>query len=141
MEAAGPIDRAVADALGNFILERWLADDSDSAEAKWERLLDALRSSPLVAERTIDLYVRSGRGLAPRHRRTLYLLSIGFAPKQIAFVVGLTEHAIKEHLREARYLLGATTTTQAVAIAIRRGLLLDGGERRCGSGGNGSPRG
>lgn len=118
----GPMtDRGLPKALGNWILQRW-RNDPTAAEVKWGRLLRALRAAPEVAERDID--VAAGETpISLIERRTLYLLSLGFSPKQIARYDGVTQEAIKQRLRHARLQLGAANTTHAVAIAIRREML------------------
>lgn len=124
----GPLtDRGLPTALGQFIIDRWRSDDSASSNEKVERLLDALRAAPEVAERELDHYLEliddAYEGLSVKERRALYFTSLGFQVKEQARFDGVTHDAIKERLRAARRKLGATTTTQAVAIAIRKGLL------------------
>lgn len=118
----GPLtDRGLPKALGDWILQRW-RNDAASPEQKWGRLLDALGAAPEVAEKDIDI-AAGEPPLTHIERRTLYLLSLGFAPKQIARFDEVSDEAIKLRLRSARARLGATNTLHAVAIAIRRGLL------------------
>lgn len=119
----GPLtDRGLPKALGDHILQRWKNDDRALSSQKWARLLDAIGSVPEVAEREL----KSAMGediLTITERRTLYLISLGFVPKQIAEYDGVSYFAIKERLRSARQALDANNTTHAVAIAIRRELL------------------
>lgn len=118
----GPLtDRGLPKALGDWILQRWRNDPS-SAESKWSRLLDALAAAPEVAERDIDV-AAGEKPISHIEARTLYLLSLGFAPKQIAALDGVSIDAIKMRTLSARRKLGAANTVHAVAIAIRRELL------------------
>lgn len=118
----GPLtDRGLPKALGDWILQRWRNDPSN-AESKWARLLDALAAAPEVAERDIDV-AAGERPISHIEARTLYLLSLGFAPKQIAALDGVSIDAIKTRTLSARRKLGAANTVHAVAIAIRRELL------------------
>lgn len=57
--------------------------------------------------------------LAPREREVVSLLAEGFADKQIASRLGLSETTVKGYLRSAYEKLGASDRAQAVAIAIR----------------------
>lgn len=50
-------------------------------------------------------------------------LSHGLAQKQIAAELGITESAVKARLLGVRVKLGAKTTAQAVAKALRAGLM------------------
>jgi DNA-binding CsgD family transcriptional regulator len=118
----GPLtDRGLPKALGDFILQRWKNDPTPAAE-KWGRLLNVLEIVPQVAEKDIDI-AAGEPPLTHIERRTLYLLSLGFAVKQIAQFDGVSQDTVKERLRRARARLGATNTLHAVAIAIRRELL------------------
>lgn len=118
----GPLtDRGLPKALGDWILQRW-RNDPDTTEHKWGRLLAALDAAPEVAEKDIDV-AAGEHPLSYLERRTLYLLSLGFSPKQIARFDGVSLSAIKERLRHARIRLEAANTTHAVAIAIRREML------------------
>jgi DNA-binding CsgD family transcriptional regulator len=124
----GPLnDRGLPTALGDWILHRWRADDITSSEAKVDRLLAALRAHPEVAEKDLKAYLEqldvAFDGLTVVERRALYFASQGFQAKEMARMDGVTTEAIKQRLRSARRKLGAVDTTQAVAIAIRRGLL------------------
>lgn len=59
----------------------------------------------------------------PRHLEVLTALSNGRTREQAAADLGCGVETIKEHLKRARERLDATTSTQAVAEAIRRGLM------------------
>lgn len=62
--------------------------------------------------------------LAPRELEIVALLAEGFADKQIAGRLGLSESTVKGYLRSAYEKLGASDRAQAVAIALR-GHLID----------------
>jgi DNA-binding CsgD family transcriptional regulator len=124
LDYEGPFtDRGVPKALGDFILERWKSDTSSSAHDKVERLLEAIRAAPEVAEREINRLYETDSELTMLERRTAYLLSIGFVPKQIAIFHGVSHDAIKERLRSARRKLEAENSTHMVAKAIRLELI------------------
>jgi LuxR family transcriptional regulator, quorum-sensing system regulator SdiA len=53
----------------------------------------------------------------------LRLVQKGFRLKQVGHELGVSEGAIKQRLKNARRKLGATTGTQAAAIAVKLGLI------------------
>lgn len=61
--------------------------------------------------------------LTPREAEVLLLLSYGLANKQIAQRLSISEHTVKFHVSELMAKLGATTRTEAVTRAARRGVL------------------
>lgn len=64
--------------------------------------------------------------LTPRERQCLTLLAKGLRVDAIAKAFGTDPKTVEKQIASARAKLGATTVTQAVAIAIRSGLLLEG---------------
>lgn len=62
--------------------------------------------------------------LTPREIEVLRLLADGEANKQIAYLLGITEHTVKFHVASILQKLDAGTRTEAVAIGIRRGLVM-----------------
>jgi two-component system NarL family response regulator len=61
--------------------------------------------------------------LTPREREVLELLRLGITNKQIADALAVAPGTIKTHLREILDKLGAMSRTEAVTIALQRGLL------------------
>jgi DNA-binding NarL/FixJ family response regulator len=74
------------------------------------------RSRPGAALPTDDL--------TPREREILRLLAEGLANREIAAQLGLSDHTVKFHLRAVFTKLGAHSRTEAVSVAVRRGLLM-----------------
>lgn len=64
-----------------------------------------------------------GPHLTAVERRVLALAAEGKVSKQIARELGLSPLTVKNHLSRIRNRLGAFTTTQAVGIALRTGLI------------------
>lgn len=62
--------------------------------------------------------------LTDRERHVLRLLGEGLGNREIAVVLGLSDHTVKFHLHSVFAKLGAQNRTEAVSIAVRRGLLL-----------------
>ncbi len=61
--------------------------------------------------------------LTTREQDVLELLSLGLSNKRIAERLGISEHTVKFHVNAIYGKLGASTRTEAVNRALRRGLL------------------
>jgi two-component system NarL family response regulator len=61
--------------------------------------------------------------LTPREMATLKLLADGKANKEIAVELDISERTVKTHLAHLFEKLGATSRTEAVKVATRRGLV------------------
>lgn len=60
-----------------------------------------------------------------RQRQVLTLLASGLQNGAIAETLGITEVAVRKHFTAARRALGANTREQALAIALRTGLITE----------------
>jgi len=65
----------------------------------------------------------SGERLTDRELETLKLISVGDSNKSIARKLGISEGTVKTHVKSVLFKLGATSRTEAAAIAARRGLV------------------
>jgi DNA-binding NarL/FixJ family response regulator len=61
--------------------------------------------------------------LTTREQDVLELLSLGLSNKRIGARLGISEHTVKFHINAIYGKLGASTRTEAVNRALRRGLL------------------
>jgi DNA-binding NarL/FixJ family response regulator len=61
--------------------------------------------------------------LTPRESEVLRYVAAGQTNKAIALKLGISEHTVKFHLSSAMSKLGAASRAEAVATAIRRGLI------------------
>ena len=61
--------------------------------------------------------------LTPREMSTLKLVADGKANKEIATALSISERTVKTHLAHLFEKLGATSRTEAVKVATRRGLV------------------
>jgi DNA-binding NarL/FixJ family response regulator len=68
--------------------------------------------------------VSAGEHLTPRERELLRFLGEGLSNREIAEALGLTDHTVKFHLRSIFAKLGVRTRTEAVSVAVRRGMLM-----------------
>lgn len=78
---------------------------------------------PLVAAKLAESFVRAS--LTSREVDVLRLLMLGIGDKAIAKRLALRVDTVKAHLKAVRAKLNASTRTEAVAIAQRRGLIPD----------------
>jgi DNA-binding NarL/FixJ family response regulator len=62
--------------------------------------------------------------LTEREAQVLQRLAQGLANKQIAAVLGISEHTVKFHVSAIYSKLGATSRTEAVRIGVRQGLIV-----------------
>jgi len=62
--------------------------------------------------------------LTRREREVLQMLAAGLGNKEIATRLIISDHTVKFHVASILGKLGASTRTEAVAIGIRRGLVL-----------------
>jgi NarL family two-component system response regulator YdfI len=63
-------------------------------------------------------------GLTPRESELLRLLGEGMGNREIASVLGVSDHTVKFHLHSIYTKLGVRTRTEAVSVAVRRGMLM-----------------
>jgi PAS domain S-box-containing protein len=59
--------------------------------------------------------------LSPREHQVVELLAAGLTGEQVADRLGISPATVRVHIRNATGKLGASTRTQAVAIAVARG--------------------
>jgi two-component system, NarL family, response regulator YdfI len=84
------------------------------------RELQALRSFQNSANR----FLESVEALTAREREVLEMLAQGLGNKEIATRLKISDHTVKFHVGSILGKLGAATRTEAVSIALRRGLIL-----------------
>ncbi len=62
--------------------------------------------------------------LTEREVEVLRMLAEGFANKEIASRLGISDHTVKFHISSILAKLGASSRTEAVTIGVRKGLIL-----------------
>lgn len=62
--------------------------------------------------------------LTPRETEILGMLADGLANKEIAARLNISSHTVKSHVQSLFAKLGADTRAEAVAVGVRRGLIL-----------------
>ncbi|EST37760.1 hypothetical protein N566_11255 [Streptomycetaceae bacterium MP113-05] len=86
------------------------------ALSKW--LLGRMREGSAATVRTERPYF-----LTPREREALNLLAQGLSNKQIARMLGISQHGAKRHVANVIAKLNCPNRTLAVALALRDGLI------------------
>ncbi len=82
--------------------------------------VQAARAAGLPAPESRELI----ESLTAREREVLEMLSQGLGNKEIAARMKISEHTVKFHVASILGKLGAATRTEAVSVALRRGLVL-----------------
>jgi DNA-binding NarL/FixJ family response regulator len=78
---------------------------------------------PALARDTLVAPKTDGRELTQRETEVLALLAEGLSHQQIGQELSISAETVRTHVRKACERLDARTRTQAVATALRRGLL------------------
>jgi len=91
-------------------------------------VMDAALAETLVPAQSVrpNSSTTSGKGrgeLTERERQVVQLLSEGLSNKLIADRLGISDHTAKFHVNGVMMKLGASTRTEAVVEAMRRGLI------------------
>jgi DNA-binding NarL/FixJ family response regulator len=76
------------------------------------------RAAARLAERAL-----AGGGISPREVEVLNLIAAGKSNKEIAGLLFISEGTVKTHVLNIHQKLGVTDRTEAVVVAIRRGIL------------------
>ncbi|HLE29036.1 MAG TPA: response regulator transcription factor [Anaerolineales bacterium] len=85
-----------------------------------EPILPASATAALLEQLRGD---RPTETLTPRESEVLRHVAAGLTNKAIALRLGISEHTVKFHLGSAMSKLGAASRAEAVAVAMRRGLI------------------
>ncbi len=87
-------------------------------------VMDTALASSLVPSQPVRTSPAKGRGeLTERERQVVQLLAEGLSNKLIADRLGISDHTAKFHVNGVMMKLGASTRTEAVVEAMRRGLI------------------
>lgn len=62
--------------------------------------------------------------LTPREHEVIAMLAEGLGNKEIAWRLRISEHTVKFHVASILSKLGAASRTEAVALGVRRGLIM-----------------
>jgi DNA-binding NarL/FixJ family response regulator len=115
--AAARASRVLADAVLLAVRD----DEGDARDGDAERV--ALPSAPHGGADGVALRSAIVEALTPREQQVLELLAEGLPNKAIAARLGISDQTVKFHVASISAKLGATNRTEAVRLALRRGLL------------------
>ncbi|HKT45784.1 MAG TPA: response regulator transcription factor [Gaiellaceae bacterium] len=90
------------------------------------RALDSIAGGDIYLDPAVGgalLLSRDAPKLTERERDVLRLLADGYRTEEIGRRLFISEHTVRAHVAKATTRLGARTRTQAVAIALRSGLI------------------
>jgi DNA-binding NarL/FixJ family response regulator len=83
----------------------------------------ALHPDALVPSRVADTTVEAGAPLTTREHEIVELMAEGASNRVIASRLAISRHTVKFHVASVLAKLGARSRAEAVAVALRRGLL------------------
>jgi len=83
-----------------------------------------LSAPPQTADERLSTAGAELDALTPREREVLNLLASGLSNKEIAWQLKISEHTVKSHVASIFARLEVSTRTEAVAQAIRKGLIM-----------------
>jgi two-component system, NarL family, nitrate/nitrite response regulator NarL len=89
-------------------------------------VMDSALAEGLVPPTPVRSHVHNGKGrgeLTEREKQVVQLLAEGLSNKLIADRLGISDHTAKFHVNGVMMKLGASTRTEAVVEAMRRGLI------------------
>ena len=101
-----------------------VAESSANVPPDTELVLVARAAPPVQRSATRVASDASVTSLSRREREILALLADGLVNKQIAARLGISTNTVKTHLELLFEKLGVATRAEAVASAVKRGLLL-----------------
>ena len=81
------------------------------------------RHIPPEIATTLADHIASGGGLSVREREVLGYVRDGRTNKDVAGILGISEHTVNLHVKSILSKLGASSRTEAVTLALRRGIL------------------
>jgi DNA-binding NarL/FixJ family response regulator len=116
-----PASRAAG--LRAVLGRRVTADELSAAVRAVEAGLFVLHPGALL-RRSADADAAPGAPLSAREREILELMADGATNGRIAFRLGISRHTVKFHVASILTKLGARTRTEAVAHALREGVLV-----------------
>jgi len=126
-ESRGAISQAIQAGVSGYLLK------DASADALVDAARNAIEGNAVIhpqLTRTFIEEVRLGESsssettpLSKREREILQRVADGATTKQVASDLGISPHTVKTHLERIFEKLGANDRAQAVAIAIRTGIV------------------
>jgi DNA-binding NarL/FixJ family response regulator len=113
------IRRALNVGVRGYVLKRSTGENllpALRAVAKGEHWMPKDVSTRLASRKSFE-------NLTSRETQVLEEMAQGLANKQIADALGITEHTVKDHVKNILAKLRVADRTEAVAVAVQRGIL------------------
>lgn len=104
-----------------------------ASDAQWEsftaaRVADLILIAHFINQKALEIEgghdLHAMQSLSPREIDVLTMLAMGLNRAQAADSLAISEHTFRTYVESARFKLGATNTTQAVARAVAEGLVI-----------------
>lgn len=120
------ITQAICNGAQGYLLKT--AAISEIVPAIQQSLAGGVPMTPTIAHRVLNLFSsfapkKSEYGLSDREKETLELIVSGFMRKDIAYKLGLSLHTVDTYLRRIYRKLEVNTRSNAVAKALKEGLV------------------
>jgi DNA-binding NarL/FixJ family response regulator len=125
-ESRGAIAQAIQAGVSGYLLK------DASAEALIDAARNAIEGNAVIHPQLTRTFIEEVRlaepnqeqtPLSKREREILQKVADGATTKQVASELGISPHTVKTHLERIFEKLGANDRAQAVAIAIRTGIV------------------
>ncbi|WP_166417019.1 helix-turn-helix transcriptional regulator [Cochlodiniinecator piscidefendens] len=104
------------------------ADDVEWQKYSEKNMQDLILVAHFINQKALELERGSDElpsaSLSPRETDALTLLALGMNRAQAAENLSISEHTLRVYIESARFKLGASNTTHAVARALVKGLLV-----------------
>jgi DNA-binding NarL/FixJ family response regulator len=117
------VQRAVSSGVNGYLLQGCTAEELVRCVQLLGRGIDYL--SATAGRSVVDSLGREP--LTPRELDVLQVLAQGGSDKEIARTLGIGAGTVKSHIKHLLAKLDASARTHAVVVAMRRGLLSEGG--------------
>lgn len=118
------VNRAIRSGIRGILPQSVEPEQLSAALEAIARGLVVIHPNEMRAQPITDDFVQSVEPLTAREREVLQMLSQGVGNKEVATRLKISEHTVKFHIASIFGKLGASTRTEAVSIAMRRGLIL-----------------
>lgn len=104
------------------------SSDEDWARYSKDHLPKLILAAHYVNQKALEIErgtdVLAQANLSPRESDTLKMLALGYSRAQAADSLSISEHTLRVYIEGARFKLGASNTTHAVARALTSGAII-----------------
>ena len=118
-DAAEDVFRSIEDGALGYVMK----------ESPVETILAAVRSAMagevFMTDEVKAIYEtrKSAKGLSPRETEVIRAVSQGLGNREVGVSLGISENSVKMHLKRIYFKLGASDRTEAVTLAVQRGII------------------